>query len=270
MPKNIIIVGAPRSGTSLTARIFTQKGYFVTADESNDLQEANEFNPYGFWESAGLRNCNAELFESIGFPFLNTWLHERITEDQAMALLDQEPTEKHRNFVSIYNTHQPWMWKDPNLCYTVNYWWKLMDPEQTGVLFLRRDPEDICHSFVRLRWCQNTRKDRASTLERINHHMDFAEKTLKTYGIPHLFVNYRDYERDADATAAKIADYFDIELSGSDLGFEKKLNTSKANHLIWINAFSDLMPPGLMRFLKKLIPQYVFKKLFPSRYIDRS
>ena len=62
MPKNIIIVGAPRSGTSMTARIFTRQGYFVTEDETNDLQEANEFNPYGFWESAGLRDCNAEVY----------------------------------------------------------------------------------------------------------------------------------------------------------------------------------------------------------------
>jgi len=87
MSKNVIIVGAPRSGTNMTANIFTQQGYCVTENESTDLQEASESNPNGFWEAASLRQGNAAIFHNVGFPYVNTWLFDAISDEQAQRSL---------------------------------------------------------------------------------------------------------------------------------------------------------------------------------------
>ena len=68
MPKNVIIVGMARSGTSLTASIFAKKGYFVADDPDKQLQAGNRHNPGGFWELD-------DLVEAIGLPFEKLCTH---------------------------------------------------------------------------------------------------------------------------------------------------------------------------------------------------
>ena len=268
MPKNVIIVGAPRSGTSMTALIFTKKGYFVTEDNDNDLQSANEFNPDGFWEASGLRDSNEQLFHKIGFPFANTWLFDVIKEEQANEILNIDTLDKHQQLVEDYNKKSPWMWKDPNLCYTIGYWWRLMNPETTGILFLKRNPEEIYKSFLRLEWCKPGKNDKEKTMKRINHHIDYAEMILSKNNIPHLTVNYAEYATSPELTAKRISEYFDLELTVADLGFNKKYNTSgMRGHLMrWGNWLGNMMPNSLRKVLKKLLPTFVLKIIFPMRY----
>ena len=47
MPKNVIIVGMARSGTSLTASMFAKQGYFVADDPDSELEGPNKFNQIG-------------------------------------------------------------------------------------------------------------------------------------------------------------------------------------------------------------------------------
>ena len=69
---NAIIVGMPRSGTSLTAGIFARKNYYVASDTSRELRPGDQFNPFGYWEAEPLTNYNAALLGMAGFGFHNT------------------------------------------------------------------------------------------------------------------------------------------------------------------------------------------------------
>lgn len=267
MPKNVIIVGAPRSGTSMTARIFKQKGYFVTDDESNELQEANEFNPHGFWESAGLRKCNSEIFSRVDFPFENTWLFETIGEERAKSINALKQETKHAQFVEKYDSQKPWMWKDPSLCYTIGYWWPLINPETTRIILLRRNQEEIYKSFVRLQWNSND-QSKEDILQRVNHHIDFAEKTLNQNNIPYMQLDYSDFSQKPGDTANKISRYFDIDIEIDELGYDKKLNTSNQTHLVIIDKIGRFIPGSLRKIIKKLVPAKLLRKIFPNRYID--
>ena len=265
----MIIVGAPRSGTSMTALIFTRKDYFVTDDEGEDLQEANEFNPDGFWEASGLRQGNEKLFHKAGFHFANTWMFEPIKEEQADAIQTFAPADAHKNLVSHYENKSPWMWKDPSICFTIGYWWKLMNPETTGVLYLRRNPIEVYQSFLRLGWSKADKKSKQVALRRINHHMDYAEQTLKKYNIPYIAIDYSEYANAPEETAKRLGEYFDLELSASDIGFNKKYNTSglRGHFMRWMNSLSDLMPGSFRKIVKRLIPTFLLKLIFPMRYM---
>jgi hypothetical protein len=85
MPKNVIVVGMPRSGTSLTASIFSRKGYYVSGNEARELQAGDGHNPFGYCEAKGLIERNVELFSAAGYPHDNTWkfLRSRMTRPLA-------------------------------------------------------------------------------------------------------------------------------------------------------------------------------------------
>ena len=81
--KNVIVVGAPRSGTSLTASILAARDYYVGPTES----DPDEKNPLGYFESAGLVDRNVEVFNQSGFHHQNTWLYDTI-DAQHLQLIE--------------------------------------------------------------------------------------------------------------------------------------------------------------------------------------
>ncbi len=265
MSVNVIIVGAPRSGTSMTAAIFRNCGYFVTENEMTQLQQANEYNPYGFWEAESLKRCNTEIFQAAGFGYENTWMFDAISDQQAEEILSLVPSEAHGEMVAEFDEHAPWLWKDPCLCYTLGYWWPLLKRSNAKVILLKRDPKEIHQSFLRLRW---NRDDKQASFKRIEHHIRAAEYAIQQYDIPHIVVNYSDYAHDADKTAEKIGKFFELELNENDLGYDKKLRTSgyRGRYLRLLNRLGDLIPDGMRKNIKKMIPVFVMKIIYPHRY----
>lgn len=175
MPKNVLIVGMPRSGTSMTASIFASNGYFVAEDSKNELRPGDEYNPSGYWEAEDLIKCNAEIFNAAGFHHDNTWLYNSIDDEQAASILTLEPLPEHEHLVDKFNKQGPWLWKDPRLCYTLGYWWPLLNHETTSVLLLKREPKEIYNSFIRLKWRSTSQQDKKDVILRIQKHMDAAE-----------------------------------------------------------------------------------------------
>ena len=151
MARNIIILGMARSGTSLAASIFGKKGYYVASSEKNELQKADLFNPSGYWEASSLMAENKKVLKSVGFTRDNTWFFEPISEQQALAIRKLAPLPGHLDFISRYNNNSPWLWKDPRLCYTLAYWWPLLDHETTRVLLVTRNNKEIIQSFNRIK-----------------------------------------------------------------------------------------------------------------------
>ena len=268
MSKNAIIVGMPRSGTSMTTNIFANCGYFIAENESKDLRSGDEFNPSGYWEAEPLIKANAEIFSSAGYPHDNTWLYDRISSQQKHKIHELEQTDNHKSLVDIYNTNSPWVWKDPRLCYTIGYWWSLMDKDTTRVLLLKRDHEEIYNSFIRLKWRKTSTDSKTDVFKRINDHICAAEEALKKYDIPHITVNYADFKTDPEKTAELISNFFDLNLSSEDLGFKQNLNTSSLQgKLIKLSdSLGNILPDPIRKLIKKLIPGFLWKLIYPHRY----
>jgi len=271
MSVNAIIVGPPRSGTSMTAVIFKRNGYFVTDDEVAQLQQANEFNPYGFWEAEALKKANAEIFHSVGFEFDNTWMFNEISDQQVEGILSLPHAENHKRLVEEYSQHAPWLWKDPCLCFTIGYWWPLLKEHNTRVILLKRDPKEIYQSFLRLKWNEMNGDDKQAAHKRIEHHLVAAEEALKRFDIPHIVINYADYASDSEATARKIGDFFELDLCGKDIGYDEKLRTSGFRGAYWrlLDGLGGFIPDGLRKNIKKLMPGFIMKIIYPHRYLNK-
>lgn len=226
-PRNVIILGMPRSGTSMTAAIFARQGYFLAEDVDEELRPGDEHNPSGYFEARGLVERNATLLRRAGFSGHNTWLFDPITDEQSETLRHLAPTPEDHAFATGYAAHRPWLWKDPRLCYTLAYWWPLIDQENTRVLVLRRRPEETWNSFLRLDWRQDTDAERQDVMARIEHHLDAAMRCVTQCRIPHLAVHYDEYLAAPATTAARISETFGLSLAVDDLGFDKSLNSTR-------------------------------------------
>ena len=267
-PKNVIVVGMPRSGTSMTSSIFANCGYFVTENNDTELRASDEYNPTGYWEADSLIKSNAEIFTAAGYPHDNTWLYSSISSEQAQKISKLKPTIEHINLVQKYNNNRPWLWKDPRLCYTLPYWWPLFDSDSTKVLFLKRDPKEIYNSFTRLKWRTGSTEDKNDVYTRIDNHMAAVESALKTYKIPHIVINYSDYKEHDDETAKKLSRFFGVDLKKEDLGYQQKYNSYSLQGIILrvVDKAGDLLPDSTRTFLKKLIPVFIWKLINPHRY----
>ena len=263
--RNVLVVGMPRSGTSMTAYVFARQGYFVAESPEEDLRPGDAFNPTGYWEPRPVIDANADLFGAVGYPHNNTWLYDPISTDQVDAIAALPARDRHRALVRRYDAHPPWIWKDPRLCYTLAYWWPLMNPATTAVLLIRRDPEEILQSFVRLGW-RDGDAARAEVTACVQSHLGAAERAIERLRIPHLAVDYADFETRPAETAARISAFFGVRVRAEDLGYRHVLNHSHG--FGWLSGcamrVANQMPGGVRRLVKRVLPAAVLNRVFPG------
>jgi hypothetical protein len=266
-PKNVMIVGMPRSGTSLMAGALAGCGYYVTEDPEAGLRPPDHHNPGGYWEAESLTQLNASLFGAAGYPEDNSWLGHRISDEAVKRIWSLEPGDTHRGFMAGYEARSPWLWKDPRLCYTLPFWWPLARGDSTRVLLIRRDPEAIWQSFVRLRWREATAEAKADVLSRVVDHLTAAEEAIARLGIPHLEVRYEDVADHPEAVAKRISDFLSVDIRPDQLGFSRGLDHSRPRGRLgtFLEHRYEALPPGLRRIAKRLTPQTLIRALFPER-----
>ncbi len=268
MRKNIIVVGTPRSGTSLAASIFARQGFFVADDEGTELREADHFNPGGYWEAEPLIEANVSLFRRAGFAHHNTWIFDPISNEQAGRIGGLKPDDAHLDLIARFDAQRPWVWKDPRLCYTLGYWWPLLDPDTTAVMFVRRDPEETFRSFARIGWREDTDADREETYRRMADHIAAAETTLRRLDIPHAEVAYSDYREDPQGVAELLSDLSGATIRASDLGYSDNYSSSTLQGRLRVGfekTIKAVLPLPARNAIRRLVPRGLLQKLFPGR-----
>lgn len=266
MSKNVIILGMARSGTSLTTSIFAKAGYFV--DEEGAISPKNHMNPTGYWESTSLLDANEKILRSSGFNYDNTWIYKAITDEQIKSVDDFIAGDEQRELLSNFEAHSPWVWKDPRLCYTLGSWWPLLDSTNTIILFIRREPEAIYNSFVRVGWRKSGTEQKKATFERIQNHIDNAQRIMKTHQIPFISFNYEDYKNNPDSILNKINQACDLKLTIEDLGYNDKFNHNSVSGKFsaFIDRLISKLPLSWIKLIKRLIPHFILARLYPERY----
>jgi len=267
VPKNVIVVGAARSGTSLTASVFVRKGYFVASDHANQLQVANERNISGYWEFEELIEANVKILNAVGFPHHNTWTFDEISPEQTEAIFSVEHLEEHKDLVTHFERNQPWIMKDPRFCYTLGYWWPLMNPETTRVLIVTRNPHEIRQSLLRARWGDVSSSDKQDFIRRIEDHLAFARRTINRLDIPYMELDYGEYSSNPKDVAKKLGSYFGFELTEADLGYQNKYNSSSFPGYLrfLIERLVAMLPASVRRLLNRAVPDSIIRILFPTR-----
>ena len=261
MARNVIVVGMPRSGTSMVAGIFGRHGYFAATEGSGELRPGDEHNPGGYWEAESLIEANVRLFEAIGYRHHNTWLFDPIDEGAERAIAAAKPPRENRELLDSYEAKAPWVWKDPRLCYALGGWRSLIDWDTTRVLLIRRSAEAIYHSFRRLEWRDKSDEAREDVLRRVADHVAAADWTIQEFDIPHIALDYEDFQRAPEEIARQIATAFDIPMTVEGLGFSAKLNHDSMSGRLRtsLRRAGMALPQPVRDALKRLLPDTVLR-----------
>lgn len=251
----------------MTAGALARAGYQVSDDPDAELRPGDIHNPGGYWENEGLIKLNAQVLEAAGFPFDNTWLYEAIGSEAQEKIGQLEALPGHREYVAAMPTETPWLWKDPRLCYTLSYWWRLLDPESTCVVLTKRKPEAILNSFLRLDWRDGSAESREDVFQRIDDHLAAAQQAIDALGIPHIELDYEAALEDPGAAAATLTRFTGHRVTLADMGVEASLNhsTRMGRAGMTVEKVYDVLPRPLRSAVKALTPSWLIHIFFPER-----
>jgi hypothetical protein len=266
--RSAIIVGLPRSGTSLTAAIFVKKNYRTPSD----LLPTNEANPFGYWEAESLNDNNAAVLAAAGFPFHNTWMFDRIQPAHARKIFELSPLPEHKRYLQAFEQHRPWVWKDPRFCYTLAYWWPMMNPKTTGVVLVRRTKAAIYRSFDRLDWRRPIAAGKDDFYARIDDHLGAAMDAIRTFDIPHLEIDYDEFLDAPERLADRISGFFGISVTAADLNARPELNHNYLRGRMsgTLRIVTRVLPGRAKRALRRIVPQSVMDALYPEQKLARA
>lgn len=272
MAKNALIVGPPRSGTSLASSILAGVGYHVGRIRSPRDRLGDDHNPFGYFEADDVVERNADILRRAGHPSHNTWTAEPITAGSREEIHRLRSRRDDAELVRTYQRRAPWLWKDPRLCFTLPYWWRLLDPASTVVYLTTRDARHAHSSFLRKGWAEPGATERRRVTSLVRQHARAAREAVESLGIPHVRVDYLDYSRDPDLVARKLTAALDVPISPEDLNFRPELDHSDLRGRISARIRSQLkrLPRGPVERLARLVPAPVMGLLFPERnHVDR-
>lgn len=267
MAKNVLIVGAPRSGTSLASSILAGLGYHVGRIRSRRERLGDDHNPFGYFEADDIVEQNAKLLKRGGHPFHNTWTSGAITEASIAKIRDLPVLEEDRDLLRQYEEEAPWLWKDPRLCFTLPYWWKLLDPSSTVVCLTTRDTRHAHPSFIRKGWAEPGSDERRRVTRIVQQHADAARKAVDSLGIPHVTVDYADYAEDPTGVAHRLSRTFAVQITPDDLNYHPELDHSSLRGRLTSLLRSRLkrLPREPVERLAELVPRSLMGLLFPER-----
>lgn len=138
--KRLVVLGCPRSGTSLVANLLSKSGFDVDYRGKKQLMGKNpNFNPDGYFERIDIVQLNDQLIRFYGkkFNFLNPpnikWMLNPYKLNNSFVIQNHETRLNHLNNLkkilkakakveNELNSYWDWVIKDSRLCFTLNFW----------------------------------------------------------------------------------------------------------------------------------------------------
>ena len=140
----IAITGMHRSGTSMITRALHDSGLHLIGSGAEELIDAAEDNPEGFWENKAIVACNDELLEATGGSWDNPPdLPPQAVDDPRVAHIADASTAA----IAALSEHDHWGFKDPRTCLTAAYWLDLV-PDLRFIVCVRH-PLEVALSLKR-------------------------------------------------------------------------------------------------------------------------
>lgn len=146
-PRNVVVVGAPRSGTSMVAGLFVAAGH----DPGRKLILPSPANPTGFHEDLDVNALNDDLLERGGAR--TPWADTRIPPRRLLwlaALVPELAPAAEADLCAMRSLlgRQPFVLKDPRFSYTFPLWSPVLNGAVVVCVF--RSPAEVAGSLLRM------------------------------------------------------------------------------------------------------------------------
>lgn len=210
MSKNIVILGCPRSGTSLIAQLVKSAGFDADGNGTKQLMKPNpKYNPEGYFERLDIVKLNDNLLKKINpsYNFLNPPLINDIisfnTDDKELNKISSE-----------LNSYNNWFIKDSRLCFTLH----LYGLKNISIIKVKRNPKDVKPSMVNHYGdlfnqdvTQGPHKVSKIVFEQYYQHVDMCIDWQRK-NVPSTTINYEDV---ISGNVDKLNEFLDTKVDSS-------------------------------------------------------
>ena len=197
--KSIIVLGNPRSGTSMTAGILSILG--VSMGESSDEMKDNEIlqSPKGFYENTDFINLTRNM-------------HRELEKGQEKLVIEGRYTPKIQRNIAL---HEKPLWGFKSAAVAP---FLPMFTKQMGNVHRITTTRNIIHNdkswMVHMRDLFGTDVDFKKALDVMSENQREMLKTVSEAPNPNLFITYEDLKKDPWSETIKLAEFLDISYEG--------------------------------------------------------
>jgi len=206
LKSNIIILTGGLSGSSVLCGLIAQKGYWL----GEDTKKVG----YQTFENSQLVELNIGLLHASGYFWDDTMDIPPPSVEELKQLVSDTDNEKYQDFIQKCNNYEPWLWKDPRLCYTIFFWHKFLDLKKCKFILMHRDPKQSWTGIV-LRGKTPISYKNMQTVEQ--NCIDRARLFLRQNHLDFLDLSFEDFMLHPNNSISRINSHLNIDLTVNDL-----------------------------------------------------
>jgi hypothetical protein len=202
---NVIILTSGISGSSVLTGLISRAGYW-TGDQTHKKE-------YDTYENLGLIQSNLRLFREAGYTgdYASRFTPQDISRIAALAgKIDEKPFHE---FLEQCNRHRPWVWKDPRLWLTIQFWKKLLPVENCRFVLLTRG---LVHC-----WVSSNLRRHITSYGQLKGYEQSVQRTflafLEENKLPHLHLTYEGLIVQPKEAIQQLNDFLGLTLTVDDL-----------------------------------------------------
>ncbi|QTA79110.1 NTP hydrolase p-loop-containing [Desulfonema limicola] len=244
--KNVIILGAGRTGSSPLAGLIAYKRYYI---QQEAIKSRGGY-PDGDYENPELIKLNQDILMESGYGYTKANINKSVNIDTIKQFIHQNKNfSKYHDFLKNCNEHSPWLWKDPRLCYTIHFWKELINFDQIKFIFITRDKKDIFRSYTKNNiYC--TKKD---VYQKYEEQVDSVKLFFKENNLNSLNIHSPEL-KNKEKLIEKLNQYLEIDIKVSDYDAVYKPNIRKKESGLhfWIRYYTGFIKIMIERAFKPL------------------
>jgi hypothetical protein len=203
---NVIVLSPGLSGSSVVTALIARAGYW-TGDDTKKIS-------YDTFENATLVDLNKKLLRAAGH------LGDGAPANYPPTPTDIENSSQSLNmaqfisFLERCESEQPWIWKDPRLCFTMDFWAKLVDISSCRFIVVTRDVRQAWTGLV-LRKLPPTPMHEMGQIFQMT--IARAHAFLERNGLGYLQIRFEDLICQPDQAIESLVGFLGVDLRRRDL-----------------------------------------------------
>jgi len=205
LKSNVIILTGGLSGSSVLAGTIAKKDYWL----GDNTEKIN----YQTFENSQLVKLNIELLHKSGYSWDDVMDIPSPSINSLREIDSVSCTNRCKDFVHECNNNKPWIWKDPRLCYTIFFWYKLLNIKSCKFILVERDIKQSWTGIV-LRGKTPISFENMKIIE--NNCIKYSNKFFHEVGVNFLNISFDELILHPEKTIKKINNYLSINLSLKD------------------------------------------------------
>ncbi|MFX0195821.1 MAG: hypothetical protein ACFFCW_06845 [Candidatus Hodarchaeota archaeon] len=201
MRKNIIILTTGASGSSVLTGLISTQGYWL-GEETKKI----DFETY---ENAELVDLNIRILYASGFKRSDC---NDLPPPSIAAIEKLSQSINLRPFLDFLErckNHQPWVWKDPRLSFTIHFWAQLTDLSACRFIFIDRDPYQSYAGLILSRRVPMSFKDQ---IQINRNYTKSCNQFFKDRGLRPFKCTFEDLILDPENLLQKLNSFLELQI----------------------------------------------------------